>query len=150
LHHFSADIYLLGLSVHMNQVHKETLSSVENALPNRAGLDYEIFGMEGIPEDVVASHNQRVLQQFYEAEAERRAASGQPAPGSNDSTGGIKKPKFESPGDLKKRLAEHKARKAAEAAGVSSGNATPMGGGQGRQSPAGAQSPAAFVSRCHR
>ncbi|UKZ80246.1 hypothetical protein TrVFT333_008003 [Trichoderma virens FT-333] len=36
-----------GLSVHLNQVHKETLSQVENALPNRQGLEVEIFGMEG-------------------------------------------------------------------------------------------------------
>ena len=47
-----------GLSVHMNQVHKEQLLLVENSLPNRAGLDVEIFGMEGIPEDVVQAHNQ--------------------------------------------------------------------------------------------
>jgi hypothetical protein len=50
-----------GLSVHMNQVHKETLMSVDNSLPNRAGLEVEIFGMEGIPEDVVQAHNQRML-----------------------------------------------------------------------------------------
>lgn len=43
----------------MNQVHKETLTTVENSLPNRAGLEVEIFGMEGIPEDVVQAHNQR-------------------------------------------------------------------------------------------
>merc|ERR1712230_233615 len=41
-----------GLSVHMNQVHKETLTSVDNSLPNRQGLEVEIFGMEGIPDDV--------------------------------------------------------------------------------------------------
>ena len=50
-----------GLSVHMSQVHKENLSAVDNALPNRAGLDIEIFGMEGIPEDIVQQHTQRVL-----------------------------------------------------------------------------------------
>jgi hypothetical protein len=50
-----------GLSVHMNQVHKETLSSVENSLPNRQGLEVEIFGMEGIPEEVTRAHNQRII-----------------------------------------------------------------------------------------
>jgi hypothetical protein len=45
----------------MNQVHKETLTSVDNSLPNRQGLEVEIFGMEGIPEDVVQAHNQRML-----------------------------------------------------------------------------------------
>ncbi|KAK6834343.1 hypothetical protein PG987_009037 [Apiospora arundinis] len=70
-----------GLSVHMNQVHKESLSHVENALPNRQGLDVEIFGMEGIPEDVVQQHNQRIIQNFYQAQADRYAATGNPPPG---------------------------------------------------------------------
>ncbi|KAI9821085.1 MAG: hypothetical protein M1827_003819 [Pycnora praestabilis] len=134
-----------GLSVHLNQVHKETLTTVENALPNRNGLDVEIFGMEGIPEDVVGAHNQRVLSQFHQAEAERRAATGNPAPGTAGGSG-PKKPKFESPSELKKRLAEHKAKKAAEqAAGISSGDATPIGAGQETQSPALNQSPGAFA-----
>jgi len=123
-----------GLSVHMTQVHKETLATIENALPNRSGLDVEIFGMEGIPEDVVTSHTQRILQQFAQAEAERRAATGNPGPG-GAGAGAAKKPKLETPGDLKKRLAEHKAKKAAEqAAGISSGDVTPMGV-HGSQSP---------------
>jgi len=70
-----------GLSVHMNQVHKETLLVVHNALPNRQALDVEIFGMEGIPDDTLQAHNQRVMQQYYEAAAERRAKSGNPMPG---------------------------------------------------------------------
>lgn len=131
-----------GLSVHMNQVHKETLSSVDNALPNRAGLEVEIFGMEGIPEDVAQAHNQRIIAGFYQAEAERRAATGNPGPGGNHANGQTKKPKFESPADLKKRLAEHKARKAEQATAGSSGNNTPL---DNTQSPMG-QSPGAFVS----
>lgn len=133
-----------GLSVHLNQVHKETLTAIENALPNRSNLDVEIFGMEGIPGDVVSSHNQRVLSQFAQAEADRRAATGNPAPGGAQGSA-PKKPKFESPSDLKKRLAEHKAKIAAEkAAGVSSGDATPIEG-SGTQSPAFGQTPG-FVS----
>ena len=85
----------LGLSVHMNQVHKETLQSVENALANRASLDIEIFGMEGIPEDIVQTHKQRVLQQFYAEQAERRAATGNPPQGSGQSHH-PKKPKLET------------------------------------------------------
>lgn len=135
-----------GLSVHMTQVHKETLTIIENALPNRSGLDVEIFGMEGIPDEVVQSHNQRVLQQFAQAEAERRAATGNAGPGAAGA-GAAKKPKFESPSDLKKRLAEHKAKKAAEeAAGISSGGNTPGGMGDG-QSPGMGQSPSTFVSQ---
>lgn len=115
----------------MSQVHKETLSAVDNALPNRAGLDIEIFGMEGIPEDITQQHNQRVLTQYHQAEAERRAATGNGG-GSGGGAGSNqpKKPKFESPADLKKRLAEHKAKLAAEQAnGGSSGGGTPLGAG---------------------
>lgn len=120
----------------MTQVHKETLTVIDNALPNRSGLEVEIFGMEGIPDEVVQSHNQRVIQNIAQAEAERRAATGNPGPGANTAGGQLKKPKFESPSDLKKRLAEHKAKKAAEeAAGVSSGDNTPLGAGESIQSP---------------
>ena len=133
----------VGLSVHMTQVHKETLSVIENALPNRSGLEVEIFGMEGIPEDIVQTHNQRVIQSFAQAEAERRAATGNTGQ-DGASTGAVKKPKFEPPSELKKRLAEHKAKKAAEeAAGISSGNNTPGGF---VAPPEGVQSPGPFVS----
>ena len=129
----------------MTQVHKETLTTIENALPNRSGPEVEIFGMEGIPDDVVTSHQQRVIGQFAQAESERRAATGNAGPGS--AANGVKKAKFESPSDLKKRLAEHKAKKAADqAAGISSGGNTPMGAGLESQSPGMAQSPGAFVS----
>lgn len=138
----------IGLSVHMTQVHKETLTTIENALPNRSNLDVEIFGMEGIPEDVVGSHNQRVISQFAQAEAERRAATGNPGPGGAGS-GAAKKPKIEDASDLKKRLAEHKAKKAAEqAAGISSGDATPIDGLHGSQSPGFGQNPG-YVSTFH-
>jgi hypothetical protein len=130
--------------VHMNQVHKETLTSVDNSLPNRQGLEVEIFGMEGIPEDVAQAHNQRIIAGFYTAEAERRAATGNSGPGGNPG-GQPKKPKVESIAELKKRLAEHKARKEAEkAGGTGSGANTPMVEGA-QNSPLG-QSPASFVS----
>lgn len=135
-----------GLNVHMNQVHKETLANVENALPNRQGLDIEIFGMEGIPGDVVETHNQRVIQQHYADEQERAAVTGNPVGGSNGAGAGNanKRPKFESPSDLKKRLAEHKAKKAVQEAGGSSGDVTPLGAGQGTQSPGVGHSPGGF------
>ncbi|KAL2063801.1 hypothetical protein VTL71DRAFT_5606 [Oculimacula yallundae] len=114
-----------GLSVHMNQVHKETLTSVDNSLPNRQGLEVEIFGMEGIPEDVAQAHNQRIIAGFYQAQADRQAQTGNPGPGAQNG-GQTKKAKLESPADLKKRLAEHKARKAEQAANGDSGANTPM------------------------
>ena len=127
----------------MTQVHKETLGAIENALPNRSNLDVEIFGMEGIPQDVVDAHNTRVISSFAQAEAERRAATGNLAPGNAGHA--TKKPKLEAPSDLKKRLAEHKAKKAAEqAAGIGSGDATPIDA-VGSQSPGFGQPPG-FVS----
>ncbi|KAJ0422474.1 hypothetical protein BJY00DRAFT_77596 [Aspergillus carlsbadensis] len=119
-----------GLSVHMSQVHKEQLTAVDNALSNRSSLDVEIFGMEGIPEDVVQSHNQRVVAQYQQEEAERQAITGNPPPGASSSGGPpAKKPKTENISDLKKRLAEHKAKKAEVRTGGSSGEATPVGAG---------------------
>lgn len=117
-----------GLSVHLNQVHKENLTSVENALPNRQGLDIEIFGMEGIPEDILQQHNQRIIQNFYAAQAERHAATGNPPAGQ----GPAKKIKVETPEEIKKRLAEHRARVAAMKA---NGGVMPPTAGDG-QSPA--------------
>lgn len=123
----------------MSQVHKEQLTAVDNALPNRSGLDVEIFGMEGVPDDVVQSHNQRVIAQFQQAEAERQAVTGNPPSGAGAGGQPAKRPKLEDVSDLKKRLAEHKAKKAEIAAGGSSGEATPVGAGQ-------TQAPAGYVS----
>ena len=102
----------------------------------------EVFGTEGIPDDVRQAHDQRIIAAYYQAEAERRVATGNPAPGGSQG-GQAKKPKFESPADLKKRLAEHKAKKAEQTANGSSGGNTPMEGMV--QSPMG-QSPGAYVS----
>lgn len=136
----------IGLSVHMSQVHKEQLSEVDNALPNRSSLDIEIFGMEGVPEDVIQAHNQRVLAQFQQAEAERRAATGNPPPGIAKDGGPAKKPKLEI-SDLKKRLAEHKAKLASEGkpSEASSGSVTPVGAGQSASQSA-SQTPSGIVS----
>ena len=114
----------LGLNVHMNQVHKEQLTAIENALPNRSNLEVEIFGMEGIPDDAAASHKQRVITQFAQAEAEHRAATGNPAPGAQGANA-AKKAKTENVSDMKKRLEEHKARMAAQKAAAA---ATPPNG----------------------
>ncbi|KAL2024909.1 hypothetical protein VTK56DRAFT_3608 [Thermocarpiscus australiensis] len=129
-----------GLSVHMNQVHKETLTSVENALPNRQGLDIEIFGMEGVPEDIVQQHNQRIIQNFYTAQAERQAATGNPPRGHSGGQGPTKKIKMETPEELKKRLAEHRAKIAAQKAAAANGG-TPAAAQADGQSPAQGTSP---------
>ncbi|CAG7923726.1 unnamed protein product [Penicillium olsonii] len=120
-----------GLSVHLSQVHKEQLTEVDNALPNRMGLEVEIFGMEGIPDEVLKAHQQRVATQFQQEELERQAVTGNPPAGSTASGQPAKKPKVETTSDLKKRLAEHKAKRAAQAlGGVSSGDVTPAGASQ--------------------
>lgn len=114
-----------GLSVHLSQVHKEQLTEVDNALPNRMGLDFEIFGMEGIPDDVLRAHQQRVAAQFQKEEIERQAVTGNPPAGSSANQPS-KKPKLETSSEMKKRLAEHKAKRAAQAlAGTTSGDVTP-------------------------
>ena len=105
----------------MNQVHKENLTTVENALPNRQGLDIEIFGMEGVPEDIIQQHNQRIIQNFYTAQAERQAATGNPPRGQSGGQGPTKKLKYETPEELKKRLAEHRTKTAAQKAAAASG-----------------------------
>ncbi len=70
-----------GLSVHMNQVHKENLTHVENAISGRQGLDIEIFGMEGVPAEIVDQHNQQVTQKHFAEEAERARLTGNPVRG---------------------------------------------------------------------
>ncbi|CAK7266646.1 hypothetical protein SEPCBS57363_002195 [Sporothrix epigloea] len=95
-----------GLSVHMNQVHKETLTQVENALEGREGLDVEIFGMEGIPGDALMQHNQQIVEDFHKKQADRQAATGNPPPGQQGSQRGpLKKIKLETAEELKTRLA---------------------------------------------
>jgi hypothetical protein len=39
-----------GMVVHVYQVHKENITKVPNAKPGRDSIQYEIYGMEGIPE----------------------------------------------------------------------------------------------------
>ncbi|KAJ5758001.1 uncharacterized protein N7511_006695 [Penicillium nucicola] len=135
-----------GLSVHLSQVHKEQLTEVENALPNRMGLDVEIFGMEGIPDDVLKAHQQRVAMQFQQAEVERQAVTGNPPSGASANGQPAKKPKLEAASDLKKRLAEHRAKRAEALAGGSSGDVTPTSAGQSATPTGFSQPPQATAS----
>ncbi|KAL2350799.1 C2H2 finger domain-containing protein [Cryomyces antarcticus] len=128
-----------GLAVHMDQVHKERLLKVDNALENRSGLDVEIFGLEGVPDDVKEAHRMRILQQIHQAEADRRAITGNPPPGSGggQGQGPAKKFKKETKEEMKARLAEFAAAKrAAKEGGLNSGSATPAGQNLDAQSPA--------------
>lgn len=101
----------------MSQVHKEQLGSIQNALPNRVDPNIEIFGTEGIPEDILRQHNQRVILQFKQEEEERYALTGNPPPTNNNNQPqgpSTKKPKVvETTEELKARLAAWKAAKLA-------------------------------------
>lgn len=65
----------------MNQVHKENLTHVENANPGRQGLDIEIFGMEGVPAEIVEQHNAQVTQAHFAEAQERARLTGNPMAG---------------------------------------------------------------------
>lgn len=129
----------------MNQVHKETLSHVENALPNRQALDVEIFGMEGVPEEVREQHKQRIHQNYWAAQDERFKATGNPPPGQERPS---KKIRIETPEELKKRFAEFRAKKAAGISTGTNGNANAPPANV--QSPAQNGSPGTFVSKGRR
>ncbi|KAI9277505.1 hypothetical protein BC943DRAFT_383924 [Umbelopsis sp. AD052] len=45
-----------GMAVHAMQVHKVEITKVPNALQGRETLEYEIFGMEGIPHEDLLAH----------------------------------------------------------------------------------------------
>ncbi|ESQ33735.1 hypothetical protein EUTSA_v10008022mg [Eutrema salsugineum] len=45
-----------GMVIHVLQVHKENVTKVPNAKDGRDSTDIEIYGMQGIPPDVLAAH----------------------------------------------------------------------------------------------
>jgi hypothetical protein len=82
------------------------LTEVENALADRKTLGVEIFGMEGIPEDVKQRHDKRVTEIYWEDQAARRQATGNPPSGSKEALA-VKPSKFGDEEDLIKRFKEH-------------------------------------------
>lgn len=80
----------------MTQVHKENLTHVENANPGRQGLEIEIFGMEGVPADILDQHNQQVTQAHFAEEEERARITGNPVRGTyaNGQAAPNKRPKI--------------------------------------------------------
>jgi len=105
-----------GLSVHMQQVHKETLTEVDNAIEGRRDPFPEVFAMSGIPQELLDAHKQRIMNAFFAMEAEHRARTGNP-PAGTGSTGQPSSKRIkveESEEQIKARLAEHRARRKAE------------------------------------
>lgn len=104
-----------GLSVHMQQVHKETLTEVDNAIEGRRDPFPEVFAMSGIPQELLDAHKQRITNAFFAMEAEHRARTGNPPAGASNGQPSSKRVKVEeTEEELKARLAEHRARRKAE------------------------------------
>lgn len=78
--------------------------------------------MEGIPQEVLEQHRNRIIQNFYQAQEDRRIATGNTLPGQAGKNP-RKKIKYETPEELKARLAEWRAKKAAEKVAGESGAA---------------------------
>lgn len=57
-----------GLVVHAQQVHKEEVTRVPNAIEGRDSIEHDVFGMEGIP------------QSYWEEQARKRSRQGGPLP----------------------------------------------------------------------
>ncbi|KXS95829.1 hypothetical protein AC578_1183 [Pseudocercospora eumusae] len=73
-----------GLRVHMQQVHKEDLHEVPNAIAGREDPNIEVFAMIGIPESIVNAY-QKAITDSYEAHAHKfRQETGNFLPGSID------------------------------------------------------------------
>ena len=102
-----------GLFVHLQQVHKVTLTVIDNAMESRQNVEPEVFGMMGIPEELVEAHRQRVTTAFFEEEANRRAQTGNPPPGQGQPNA-RKRRVEETPEELKARAAEHIAKRKAQ------------------------------------
>ncbi|KAG4305947.1 hypothetical protein PORY_000857 [Pneumocystis oryctolagi] len=102
-----------GLAIHVVQVHKETITTVENAIPGRDSIDIEIYGMEGIPEDIVQLHYKRLMDKVLSHDHVPR-----PEP---------KRQKIETyidTADIQARLAAHKAAMQQKQAAQNMGNTT--------------------------
>lgn len=112
-----------GLNVHMNHVHKETLDKVPNALPGRENpQDSEIYGMEGVPKDVRAAHEQRITNEYWRVANEYRARTGNPLAGSVAAAPAPKDDSKDLLTSLRERKAAHKAAKAAQKAAAAAGS----------------------------
>lgn len=44
-----------GMLIHMQQVHKEALAAIPNAKPGRDSVEFDIYGMQGVPDDSLAT-----------------------------------------------------------------------------------------------
>ncbi|KAJ5085878.1 hypothetical protein N7532_010649 [Penicillium argentinense] len=138
-----------GLKVHMSQVHKKELTEVAGAIEGRRGLDVEIFGMEGIPAEAIRLHENQIRHEYAEMNREHMERTGNPMPGSGIQPPPSKKPKLdvtEDVSNMKKRLAEHRAKRAAEAAAAAAAAATEPSSGNGTPASPASNTPVAAAA----
>lgn len=57
-----------ALMNHMYTVHKETLTKVKNAKPGRDGVELAIYGMDGVPKEMIAERAKRKKESSSEEE----------------------------------------------------------------------------------
>ncbi|KAK9327821.1 hypothetical protein V1520DRAFT_24169 [Lipomyces starkeyi] len=113
-----------GLVIHVQQVHKETITTVFNSTKGRERADIEIFGLEGIPEEAVQAHEAKIREKFsipdsitsYTSSPAVSSArtSLSPPPAKKQKVASINREEIQA------RLAAHKAAKKAAAEGKSS------------------------------
>lgn len=63
------------MCIHVQQVHNETCTKVPNALKGRDHVDFDVYGMEGVPEEDMQAHLDSVLPQNKKLKEEDSAAS---------------------------------------------------------------------------
>lgn len=120
-----------GLRVHMQQVHKEELHEVDNAIEGRRDPNQEIFGTVGIPEAVAEQRVATLTQQYQALQREHRRKTGNPLPGevkdNANAPATVSKTQQLTEGlsDIKARIAAAKAKKAAEKAALAAGGTLP-------------------------
>jgi hypothetical protein len=49
-----------GLLVHVQQVHKENIARIPNAKDGRDSVEFEVYGMEGIPDEFLSEKHKRL------------------------------------------------------------------------------------------
>ncbi|KAK9492354.1 hypothetical protein V1508DRAFT_355928 [Lipomyces doorenjongii] len=113
-----------GLVIHVQQVHKETITTVFNSTKGRERADIEIFGLEGIPEEAVQAHEAKIREKFsipdsitsYTSSPAVSSArtSLSPPPAKKQKVASINREEIQA------RLAAHKAAKKAAAEGKAS------------------------------
>jgi hypothetical protein len=123
-----------GLKTHVENVHKGTISTVANAIEGRQDIRVEIYAMEGVPPEMIATKRAHVLAHFDKEQADHFARTGNPLPGTPEALAiASKKRKADVIEETSEeriarsaaRVAEMRARKAARLAAGNNASAGP-------------------------